>query len=143
VRMPDGRIQDVESEVVIDASGQHTFLARHGVTSEKESGRYCRQVAIFSHVAGAIRDPGMEYNNTVILYKERFHWAWFIPIDDEITSIGVVVPNEYFQARRESKHDFLVREFRELHPELSRRITDTRLHEEARAIPNYSFHIKQ
>jgi flavin-dependent dehydrogenase len=143
VRMPDGRIQDIESQVVIDASGQNTCLARHGVTSPKEPGKYDRQVAIFSHVAGAVRDPGKVRDNTIILYKKKFHWAWFIPIDDEITSVGVVVPNEYFQSRKESKHDFLTRELSELHPELSRRVPDKRLVEEARAIPNYSYHVKQ
>jgi flavin-dependent dehydrogenase len=143
VRMPDGRNQDIESQVVIDASGQGTVLAHKGVTSPKERGRYDRQVAIFSQVAGAVRDPGKERDNTIILYKKRFHWAWFIPIDDEITSIGVVVPNEYFMSQKESKHDFLVRELNELHPELSRRTPDKRLVEEARAIPNYSYHIRR
>lgn len=143
VRTSDGGIQDVESEVVIDATGQHTFLAHRGVTSPKEPGKYCRQVAIFSQVVGAIREPGEIRDNTVILYKQRFHWAWLIPIDDEVVSVGVVVPNEYFQSKQESKHDFLVRELSELHPELSRRVPDKRLVEEARAIPNYSYHIKQ
>jgi flavin-dependent dehydrogenase len=143
VRMPDGKVHEIKAEVVIDASGQGTVLAHKGVTSTKEAGKYARQVAIFSQVANAIRDPGKERNNTIILYKERFHWAWFIPIDDEITSIGVVVPNEYFQSKKESKHDLLMRELNELHPELSRRTPDKRLVEEARAIPNYSYHIKQ
>jgi flavin-dependent dehydrogenase len=143
VRTSDGRMEDIESEVVIDATGQHTFLAHRGVTSPKDPGKYCRQVAIFSQVAGAIREPGEIRDNTIILYKQRFHWAWLIPIDDEVVSVGVVVPNEYFQSRNESKHDFLVRELSELHPELSRRTPDKRLVEEARAIPNYSYHIKQ
>src|SRR5262249_46791732 len=103
VRAADGQLQDIESEVVIDATGQHTFLAHRGVTSPKEPGKYCRQVAIFSQVVGAIREPGEIRDNTIILYKQRFHWAWLIPIDDEIVSVGVVVPNEYFQSRKESK----------------------------------------
>ena len=143
VRTSDGKIEDIESEVVIDATGQHTFLAHRGVTGPKDPGKYARQVAIFSQVTGAIREPGEIRDNTIILYKQRFHWAWLIPIDDEIVSVGVVVPNEYFQSRKESKHDFLVRELTELHPELSRRVPDKRLVEEARAIPNYSYHIKQ
>jgi flavin-dependent dehydrogenase len=143
VRTPDGRVQDIESEIVIDATGQHTVLAHKGVTSAKEPGKYAKQVAIFSQVAGAIREPGEIRDNTIILYKQKFHWAWLIPIDDEAVSVGVVVPNEYFQSKKESKHDFLVRELSEMHPELSRRVPDKRLVEEARAIPNYSYHIKQ
>src|SRR5262245_58629885 len=81
VRTPNGDTYDIESEVVIDASGQHTFLAHNGVTSAKVRGKYFRQVAIFSQVAGAIRDPSTEPDNTIILYKQKFHWAWLIPLD--------------------------------------------------------------
>src|SRR5262249_7513635 len=122
VRMPDGRIQEIESEVVIDATGQHTRLARCGVTGPKDPGKYCRQEATSWQVKDAIREPGAIRDNTIILYKQKFHWAWIIPIDDEVVSIGIVVPNEYFQSKKESKHDFIVRELSELHPELSRRV---------------------
>src|SRR5262249_54856103 len=102
-----------------------------------------RQVAIFSQVKGAIRDIGEERDNTVIMYKKKYHWSWFIPLDEETTSVGVVVPNEYFQGKKETKHDFLTRELSDLHPDLARRTPDKQLVEEGRAIPNYSYHIKQ
>jgi FADH2-dependent halogenase len=147
IRRQDGSTDRVESKVVIDATGQHTFLARCGVTSVKERGRYDKQVAIFSQVVGAIRDSGTDgdtsRDNTLIFYQKKFHWAWFIPLDEETVSVGVVVPVDYFMARKETKHDFLVRELRELNAELSRRLPEIKLTEEARAIPNYSFHIKQ
>jgi flavin-dependent dehydrogenase len=143
VRRPDGSTELVESEVLIDATGQHTFLAHTGTTSIKDPGRYCKQVAIFSHLVGGIRDAGKHSNNTLIFYQKKFHWAWFIPIDDEVTSVGVVVPVEYYRACKESKHDFLVRELGELNPELVRRLPEVKLVEEVRAIPNYSYHIKE
>jgi flavin-dependent dehydrogenase len=60
-----------------------------------------------------------------------------------MVSIGVVVDGAYFSSRRETKQDFLLRELRELHPELARRVPDRRLLEEVRAIPNYSYYIEQ
>lgn len=55
----------------------------------------------------------------------------------------MVVPAAYFLEKRESKHDFLVRELHELHPELQRRVPDRRLIEEVRVSPNYSYQVKQ
>ena len=56
--------------------------------------------AIFSQVRGAIRDDGGSAhkapNNTLILFKSKYHWAWFIPIDREVVSVGVVIPSAYF-----------------------------------------------
>ena len=59
VRMSDGGVQDIESEILLDCSGQATWLANHrGVTGPKYLGAYDKQIAIFSQVAGAIRDEG-------------------------------------------------------------------------------------
>lgn len=145
VRTEDGREIDVEAEVVVDASGSSTFLAHHGVTGPKYMGNYDRQVAIYTHVAGALleRDEAshMEPGDTLIFYHSKFHWAWFIPIDDEITSVGVVTPADTFLERGESKMEFLQRQLRDLNPGLARRVTDAGTVEPARAIVNYSYQV--
>nr|MBA3891752.1 FAD-dependent oxidoreductase [Gemmatimonadaceae bacterium] len=142
VRTASGATEDVEAEVVIDASGMATFLCNAGVTSEKERGKYDKQVAIFAQVTGAIRDPDAGDGSTLNFYQQRNHWAWFIPLDADTTSVGVVVPSDYFVSKKESKHDFLVRELHELNPELARRLPEIRLTEEVRAISNYSYAIR-
>jgi flavin-dependent dehydrogenase len=141
VRTASGTVEKVEASVVIDASGLGTFLNKTGVIGPKDRGNYDNQVAIFSQVVGAIRDPDRTGGDTLIFYQQKHHWAWFIPLDDETVSVGVVVPSEYFAKRKESKHDFLVRELHELNPELKRRIPEIRLTEEVRAISNYSYHV--
>jgi flavin-dependent dehydrogenase len=143
VRMNDGGLQEIESELLVDVSGQAKWLASLGLTSKLELGHYEKQVAIFSQVKGAIRDEGKFNGNTLIFYKQLVHWAWFIPIDDEITSVGVVCPGSYFTSKRETKHDFLYRELHDLHPELKRRIPDRELIEETRAMQNYSYQAQQ
>lgn len=144
----DDRELDVEAEVVLDCSGQATFLSTHGVTGPKYLGAYDKQIAIFSHVTGFERDsadngdrekmPG----NTLILYKHKFHWGWAIPIDHETMSVGVVIPSQYFLSTRESKEDFLNRELREIHPQLERRMAEAVFVEDMHAIPNYSFQVR-
>jgi hypothetical protein len=72
------------------------FLANQKVTGPKYVGSYDKQIAFFSHVKGALRDSGTAgetaKDNTLIFYKKKFHWAWFIPVDDEVVSLGLVVP---------------------------------------------------
>jgi flavin-dependent dehydrogenase len=147
VRMRDGREQIIESEMLLDCSGQATWLANlGGVTGPKYLGAYDKQIAIFSQVRGAVRDQGtardQRKDNTLIFYQQKYHWAWFIPIDHEVVSVGVVVPSAYFQDKRESKGDFLLRELHELHPELRRRLPAIDLVEDVHVIPNYSYQVK-
>jgi len=148
VRSPDGQLMEIESEVLLDCSGQATFLANAGgVTGPKYVGSYDKQIAIFSQVTGAIRGDNSTRDNapgnTLIFYKSKYHWAWFIPIDDEIVSVGVVVPGAYFQAKREGKRDFLVRELQELNSGLALRLPEINLVEDVHVIPNYSYQVKR
>ena len=147
VRMSDGGVQDIESEILLDCSGQATWLANHGgVTGPKYLGAYDKQIAIFSQVAGAIRDDGgtrdTHRDNTLIFYQQKYHWAWFIPLDDEVVSVGVVIPAAYFLDKKESPRDFYIRELAELHPELKRRVPEIELVEDVHVIPNYSYQVK-
>jgi len=91
-------------------------------------------------VPNAIRDEGKYSGDTLIFYRQKHHWAWFIPLDDEVTSVGVVVPTDYFQSKNESRHDFLVRELHELNSELKNRIPEIKFTEPVRAISNFSYH---
>jgi FADH2-dependent halogenase len=143
VQPKDGGLLEIETEMVLDCSGQHTFLANYGgITGPKYSGNYDKQVAIFSQVAGALRDEGETRDDTFIFYKRKYHWAWFIPLSEEIVSVGVVSPAAYFKEQKESKPDFLRRELHELNPELKRRVPDNRLVEGVRSIPNYSYQVR-
>lgn len=146
IRTASGSIVKIEAGMTLDCSGQASFLASHKVTGPKYLGSYDKQIAIFSQVANYVRNDGgdrmLQPGNTHIFYTKKYHWAWAIPIDGEITSIGIVVPSQYFLDRKESKDDFLLREIRELNPNLSARIAEPRLVEPARAIPNYSFQVR-
>src|SRR5436189_10570 len=50
MRHPDGREEEIQTKVVLDCSGQSTFLANQKVTGPKYMGSYDKQVAFFSHV---------------------------------------------------------------------------------------------
>ncbi len=146
VRMADGGVEDIEAEVVLDCSGQATFLANAGVTGPKYLGAYDKQIAIFSQVENFLCDHGdgrdQQPGNALIFYQKKYYWAWAIPIDDETVSVGIVSPAAYFQGKKESKRDFLIRELKELNPELARRVPEVKLVEDVHVVPNYSFQVR-
>ena len=143
VRTADGKMLNIESELVLDCSGQATFLANAGVTGPKYRGNYDKQIAIFSQVAGAIRDEGPNQDDTLIFYQKKYHWSWFIPLNREVVSVGIVIPAAYFKEKRESKAEFLKRELHELNPEMKRRIPKVDLIDETRSIANYSYQVRR
>lgn len=136
-----GKQDTVAAKVVLDASGQGKFLAHAHVTSPIRPGRYFRQVALFTHFKGAIRDEGENPLDTTIFYRRTHHWSWFIPIDDEVTSIGVVVPSAYFRSFKETPRDFFLREVMTVNSELTRRLPDVEQVTEVRSVSNYSYSV--
>jgi len=144
---PDGSYEDIEAEVTLDCSGLATFLGNQRVTGPKYVGNYDKQIAFFSHATGAIRDSGSSgetaIGNTLIFYKKKFHWAWFIPIDDEVVSLGVVVPTATFQESRQTPDEFFRSALPGINPDLARRIPDIQLVEKVHVIPNYSYQVRR
>lgn len=143
VKGEDGSVFEIAADAVVDASGPTAFLSHLGVLPKKSRGRYDNQVAVFSQVTGAVRDPGESSGNTLIFYKEPNHWAWFIPLDAERTSIGAVVPTGYFKSQGLSAHDFLMREMEMLNPNLTERMANVRYVEDVRTASNYSYEIAE
>ena len=146
VRWPDGKSENIETEVVLDCSGMATFLANQRVTGPKYVGSYDKQIAFFSHVTGAIRDTrtsGEEArSNTLIFYQNKFHWAWFIPIDENVVSIGLVTPKATFVETKQSPEEFFRNTIPAINPDLRRRVADMKLIEKVHVIPNYSYQVR-
>ncbi|MGH8935581.1 MAG: NAD(P)/FAD-dependent oxidoreductase [Acidimicrobiia bacterium] len=143
VTTSSGSSVDVLSDALLDATGRKTWLARTGLIGPKRRDKYDRQIAVFSHLKGAVREPGEASGNTIIFYQKLLHWAWFIPLDDEVVSVGVVTPTNYFRDRQEDKEAFFLRELRELNPELAKRVEDVEMVEEVRTASNYSYFVDE
>jgi flavin-dependent dehydrogenase len=143
---PDGKSEDIETQMVLDCSGQATFLANQRATGPKYLGNYDKQVAFFSQVTGAVRgsgDSGEEAkDNTLIFYAKKFHWAWFIPLDKDVVSVGMVTPNADFLAKKQTPDEFFRNELYDINPELRNRIPELKLVEKVHVIPNYSYQVR-
>lgn len=143
IRNQSGVLEDLRCDVLVDCSGQATFLANRGVTGPKVKGNYTNQIGVFSQIEGMTLDSGSEpskaLGNTLIFYKKRDHWAWTIPLTPDLVSVGVVAPASYFKEQGVDKAEYLRREIVSLNPELSRRVTKTSFVEDVRSVTSYSY----
>jgi 1H-pyrrole-2-carbonyl-[peptidyl-carrier protein] brominase len=143
IRTGAGTLENLLCDVLVDCSGQATFLANRGITGPKVKGNYNNQIGIFSQIEDMSLDSGSDSSkapgNTLIFYKQRDHWAWTIPIAPNLVSIGVVAPAAYFKKQRLDKTEYLRKEMMTLNPELTRRITNTSFAEEVRSVTSYSY----
>jgi flavin-dependent dehydrogenase len=83
----DDRLQH-RARFLVDASGRDGFLASR--LGQRRRVPNLGKVALFAHYRGADRFPGLEEGN-VRVYLFDGGWFWWIPMADEVTSIGAVV----------------------------------------------------
>lgn len=94
VRDADGNDHHIDSRVVIDATGQQSFIA--GKLGLKEINPDLKKAAIWTYYKDAVRGEGDNEGATIILNTENKNaWFWFIPQSRGITSIGCVGDHEY------------------------------------------------
>jgi FADH2-dependent halogenase len=94
VRGEDGGTYNVRARFFADATGRDAFLATRARARRHDPG--LKHVAIFAHFGGVRRDEGRDAGNTISV-AVRGGWMWFIPLADDITSIGLVVDTEMFK----------------------------------------------
>lgn len=92
----------VKSRVVVDASGQSSMIIdRLGL---REWDPVLRKAAVWTYWKGAYRDAGRDEGATIVLQtKGKKGWFWYIPLHDDVLSVGVVAAHDYLFDGRDSK----------------------------------------
>ena len=88
-----GASRTFHADAVIDASGRDTFLASK--LGWKRRDPDLTKIAIFTYYRGAKRDPGLDEGATTVAYIPEKGWFWYIPLPDDIVSVGVVAEADY------------------------------------------------
>ena len=90
-KFPGGTIRQIQSDVVVDATGQSTLISRKGALKKSDS--RLKNAAIFTHFRGATRDQGQDEGATLVMHtNDKSAWFWYIPLADDLVSVGVVGP---------------------------------------------------
>ena len=102
VKPEDGPEREVRSKVVIDASGQSTLIIdRFGL---REWDPQLKKAALWTYWKGARRDTGKDEGATLVIQTEgKKGWFWYIPLHDDVISVGVVADHEYLLKNRDNK----------------------------------------
>ncbi len=143
VKGEDGVTREVRSKVVVDAGGQASVLLdRLGL---REWDPVLKKAAVWTYWKGAYRDEGRDSGATIVLQtKDKKGWFWYIPLHDDIISVGVVASYEYLFVDRETK-DLEKIYFEEVDrcPGLQPRIEKATRCDIFRAQKEYSYRTKQ
>ncbi|HEU4768732.1 MAG TPA: NAD(P)/FAD-dependent oxidoreductase [Pyrinomonadaceae bacterium] len=95
VQMQDGSREKFFAKVVVDATGQMAMLSnkfRWRVRDPK-----LKKAVLYSYIKGAHREPDLNGGATLVLRTEPGSggWFWYIPLENDITSVGIVADPEY------------------------------------------------
>jgi flavin-dependent dehydrogenase len=94
VRDEDGSERTVHAKVVVDASGQVGMLQNR--LRLRVWDPILNKGAIWTYWRGAYRDTGRDEGATMVLQTtDRKGWFWYIPLHDDIVSVGVVAPFDH------------------------------------------------
>lgn len=137
VRDRDGVDHHIDSRVVIDGTGQQSFLAsKLGV---KQINPDLKKAAIWTYYRDAQRGEGDNSGATIILQTENQEaWFWFIPLSRGITSIGCVADNDYLLKGRGKPEEVFAEELQQC-PGLKPRLENATRLGEIRTAKEFSY----
>ncbi|HUF87517.1 MAG TPA: NAD(P)/FAD-dependent oxidoreductase [Thermohalobaculum sp.] len=95
-RDADGQLTEWRARFLVDASGRSTVTAK--LLAQKHPDPHNTSAAIFGHFRGVPRANGARAGN-IRIHLTRPGWMWQIPLREDITSIGLVAPGAYMEAR--------------------------------------------
>jgi flavin-dependent dehydrogenase len=95
VQMQDGTREKFYANVVVDATGQLAMLSnkfRWRVRDPK-----LKKAVLYSYFKGAHREPDLNGGATLVLRTQPGSggWFWYIPLENDITSVGIVADPDY------------------------------------------------
>jgi flavin-dependent dehydrogenase len=98
----------VRAAMLVDATGRDALMAtRYGRRRRIPN---LGKVALFAHYKGAARQSGLEEGN-IRVHMFRDGWFWWIPLADDVTSVGVICHARTVKAwtgDHEALHDAMI-----------------------------------
>ena len=94
IRDDAGSFRDIRARVVVDASGQNGLIMNR--LRLRMWDPILNKGAIWTYWEGAYRDSGRDEGATLVIQTgNRNGWFWYIPLHNNIVSVGVVAPFDY------------------------------------------------
>ena len=142
VEMQDGSREQFFAKVIVDATGQMAMLSnkfRWRVRDPK-----LKKAVIYSYFKGAHREPDLNGGATLVLRTEHGSggWFWYIPLEDGVTSVGIVANPDYLlHGRGQDLAKILQEEIEKCEP-CRKRVGDAERVDKVYSILDYSYRSK-
>lgn len=143
VLMKDGSRQRFSAKVVVDATGQSAMLSnkfRWRVRDPK-----LKKAVLYSYFKGAARETNLDGGATLVLRTPQGSngWFWYIPLENDITSVGVVADPEYLLKGRGQDLAKIYEEEIQKTEACRRRVADATRVDKIYSILDYSYRSKK
>ncbi len=94
--------EEVRCRVVVDAAGQSgLILDRLGL---RQWDPVLKKAAVWTYFKGAARESGRDAGATLVMQTAgKVGWFWYIPLQNDVTSVGVVAPHDHLFKNRDTK----------------------------------------
>ena len=104
----DGSRADVPARVVVDASGRACVIGRQ--LDLRSPLPELRKATVWGYFRGGKRLPGIDAGETTMFMVPGGGWFWYIPLPDDIVSVGLVADPEYIFSESDDMEDAFRRE---------------------------------
>ncbi|MBA4030656.1 MAG: NAD(P)/FAD-dependent oxidoreductase [Planctomyces sp.] len=137
-----GEERTVRAKVVIDGSGQSSVLIDR--LKLRQWDEELKKAAVWTYFKNAWRDDGENGGATSVIQTEgKRGWFWYIPLHDNITSVGVVSDYTHLFKNRTKDLGELFAEEVDRCPGVKARIEGAERCDQFRAAKEYSYRAKQ
>jgi len=143
VKMEDGLPHSFFAKVVVDATGQSAMLSnkfRWRVRDPK-----LKKAVLYSYFTGAYREKDLNGGATLVLRTPPGSggWFWYIPLEDDITSVGIVANPDYLLKGRGQDLAKIFEEEIQKTEACRRRVAEGKRVDKIYSILDYSYRSKQ
>jgi flavin-dependent dehydrogenase len=104
----NGQVFEASATFTIDCSGREQVGTSR--TNWRRKDPKLNKLAIWTYYRGAKRDEGIDEGNTTVAYVEGRGWFWYIPLKDDIVSVGIVADKEYLFSDSKDAATIMARE---------------------------------
>jgi flavin-dependent dehydrogenase len=140
IQNSEGR-REIRAQVVVDASGQAALLQNRFKLRLWDP--ILNKGAIWTYWEGAYRDTGRDEGATMVLQTaSRNGWFWYIPLHNDVVSVGVVAPFDYLFKGRNG-HEQTYQEEVERCPTVKERVSSGRRVTGYFATRDYSYRARE
>lgn len=105
---PGPRVE-AHAPVTVDATGLNALISTRLGLRRRDPG--LKKAVIYGYFRNAMRDPGVDEGATLVLKtREGNGWFWFLPLRDDVTSVGVVTDPDYLFKGRGRDYEVILME---------------------------------